>query len=47
MGQMTTGGIARQNLHQEELHGGDGREDAVTPAGIPDLAAHRHDGFGL
>ena len=35
------------HLQQEEVHGGDGREDAVAPAGLPTLAAHRQDGFGL
>ena len=47
MGQMTAGGVAMKDLQQEELHGGDGREHAVTPCGIPDLTAHRQDGFGL
>jgi hypothetical protein len=36
-----------QNLEQEELHGGDWREHAVAPCGIPDLPAYRQDGFGL
>ena len=47
MGQMAAGGVAMQNLQQEELHGGDWREHAVAPRGIPDLPAHRQDGFGL
>jgi hypothetical protein len=47
MGQMAAGRVAVQHLQQEEVHGGDGREDAVAPAGIPNLAAHRQDGVGL
>ena len=47
MGQMTAGGIAVQNLQQEELHRGDRREHAVAPGGIADLTAYRQDGFGL
>src|SRR6266699_812977 len=47
MGQMAAGGVAMQNLQQEYLHGGDRREDAVAPPGIPDLAAHREDSVGL
>ena len=38
MGQMTAGGVAMQNLQQEELDGGDRREHTVAPRGIPDLA---------
>jgi hypothetical protein len=44
---MTARGVPMQDLQQEELHGGDGREHAVAPAGIAHLAAHRQDGFGL
>src|SRR5512132_2908843 len=47
MGQMTAGGVAMQNLQQEEVYGGDRREHAVAPCGIPDLTAHRQNGFGL
>ncbi len=47
MGQMTAGGVAMQNLQQEELHGGDRREHAIAPGGIPDLTAHGQEGFGL
>src|SRR6266511_3877540 len=47
MGQMTAGGVAIQNLQQEELHGRDRREHAVAPPGIADLATHRENSFGL
>jgi hypothetical protein len=47
MGQMTAGGVAMQHLQQEEVYGGDRREHAVAPGGIPDLTAHRQNGFGL
>jgi hypothetical protein len=43
MGQMAAGGVALQHLEQEERHGGDRREDAVAPGGIPALTAHGHD----
>jgi hypothetical protein len=47
MGQMTAGGVAVQNLPQEELHHGHGREHAVAPPGIAHLATHREHGFRL
>ena len=47
MGQMAAGRVTVQNLQQEAVHGGDRREDAVAPAGIPNLAAHSQDGVGL
>jgi hypothetical protein len=47
MGQMAASGVAMQNLQQKELHGGDRCEHAVAPTGIPNLAAHGEDGFGL
>ena len=47
MGQMPAGGVPTQNLQQEELQGGDRREDAVALASIPDLATHRENGIGL
>jgi hypothetical protein len=46
MGEMTPGGMAMQNLQQEELYRSDRREHAVAPGGLPDLTAHRQDGFG-
>ena len=47
MGQMAAGGVAMQNLQQEELDGGDRREHPVAPCDIPHLAARGEDGFGL
>jgi hypothetical protein len=47
MGQMTTGGVAVQHLQEDYLHGGHRREQAVAPRGIPNLAAHGEDSFGL
>jgi hypothetical protein len=47
MEEMAAGSIAMQNLQQEQLYGGDRREDAVAPGGIPNVAAHREDGVGL
>src|SRR5215510_8694745 len=47
MGQMAAGGVTMQDLQQEELHGGDGREDAVAPPGIADLATGCENRFGL
>src|ERR671923_431176 len=44
---MATGGVAVQNVSQEELYGGDGREQTVAPRGIPDLPAHGQNGVGL
>src|SRR5687768_1752529 len=44
---MTAGGVAMQNLPQEELHGRDRRQHAVAPCGIPDLTAYGEDSFGL
>jgi hypothetical protein len=46
MGQMTAGGVAMQNLPQEEVHGGDGREHAIASGHIPDLTTHGKDGVG-
>src|SRR5919198_3394595 len=40
MRQMTAGGVAMQDLQQEELHGSDRREHTVAPCGLPDLTAH-------
>jgi hypothetical protein len=47
MGQMAAGGIAMQNLSQEELHGRDWRQPTVASEGIPDLTARSQNGFGL
>jgi hypothetical protein len=47
VGQMAAGGVTVQHLQEEELHGDDWREHAVTPCGIPDLATPREDGVGL
>jgi hypothetical protein len=47
MGQMAAGGVAMQDLQQEELHGRDRRQHAVAPGGIPNLTAHGQNGFGL
>jgi hypothetical protein len=47
MGQMMAGGVPMQHLQHEELHGGHGREHAVAPGGIPDLATQRENGTGL
>jgi hypothetical protein len=43
---MTAGRMARENLPQEERHGGYRREHAVTPPGITNLAPHGEEGFG-
>ena len=47
MGQMTAGGVAMQNLQQEELYGSDRREHAVAPPGIADLATYGENGVRL
>jgi hypothetical protein len=47
MGQMTAGGIAMQNLSQEALYGGDGREHPVAPAGVTSLLARGDAGLRL
>jgi hypothetical protein len=47
MGQMTAGGVAMQNLPQEELYGSDRRAHAVAPPALSNLATHCEDGVGL
>jgi hypothetical protein len=47
MGPMTAGGVAMQHLQEAAVDGGDRREHAVAPCGIPELTAHRQKGFGL
>jgi len=47
MGQMTAGGVAMENLQQEELYGGDRCEHAITPPCIANLATHRENGVRL
>src|SRR6266480_300796 len=47
MGEMTAGGIAMQNLQEQELDGGDGREDTVAPGGIAGRLTRANDGFWL
>jgi hypothetical protein len=47
MGQMTAGGVAMQNLSQEELHGRDRRQHAVAPGGIASRLTRADDGFRL
>ena len=44
---MTARGVPVQNLLQEELHAGDGREHAVAPVGIADLTTSGENGVGL
>ena len=40
-------GVAMQNLSQQELDGGDGREHTVTPGGLAGLLARADDRFWL
>src|SRR5688572_15659457 len=47
MRQMAARGVPVQDLQQEELHGGDGREHAVAPPGIADLATDGENGVRL
>jgi hypothetical protein len=44
MRQMTAGGMARQNLSANKLHGSDGREDTLAPGGIAGLLTRANDG---
>jgi hypothetical protein len=44
---MATGGMAVQKRPQEARHGGDRREHAVAPPGLPHLTPPGEDGFGL